>query len=132
MNEIGLSGSMPSTGATRAYTPPRVDSGSESTPATPGVTTSTPDRGSSSIPSTQTVGSASETISISSDAYRLQQAGASTTEAVDSASDTGLNSEQAMALAQSARDAMTQNPPLAFQAQSGQISAQQVASVLRA
>jgi len=132
MNEIGLSSNITSTGATKPYTPPRVDSGSESTPATPSVTTSTPDRGTNSTPPTQTVSSSSETISISSDAYRLQQAGASTTEAVDSASDTSLNSEQAMALAQSARDAMAQNPPLAFQAQSGQISAQQVASVLRA
>ena len=134
MSEISLPSSMPSTGATKAYTPPRVDSGSESTLATPSVTTSTPDSPSTSTltPSTQTVGSSSETLSISSDAYRLQQAGASTTEAVASTSDTSMDSEQAMALAQSTRDAMVQNPPLAFQAQTGQISAQQVASVLRA
>lgn len=131
MNEIGLSSNIPSTSATRAYTPPRVDSGSESTPATPSVTTSTPDRGSNSTPPTQTVSSSSETISISQDAYRLQQAGASTTGAVESTSDSGLNSEQAMAMAQTARETMAQNPQLAFQAQSGQMSAQQVASVLR-
>ena len=132
MSEISLPSSMPSTGATKAYTPPRVDSGSESTLATPSVTTSTPNSPSTPTPSTQTVGSSSETLSISSDAYRLQQAGASTTEAVASTSDTSMDSEQAMALAQSTRDAMVQNPPLAFQAQTGQISAQQVASVLRA
>lgn len=132
MSEIGLSSSVPSTGPNQAYTPPRVDSGPESTPATPSVSTSTPDSPSTSTPPTQTVGSSSETISISSDAYRLQQAGSPIAEAVDSMSDTSMDSEQAMALAQSTRDAMAQNPPLAFQAQTGQISAQQVASVLRA
>lgn len=135
MSEIGLSNSLPSAGLTRAYTPPRVDSGSESTMATPSVTTSTPDNPSTSAPPTQAVGSSSETISISPDAYRLQQANSPMMAgAVDSnsTSDTGMDSEQAMALAQSTRDAMVQNPPLAFQAQTGQISAQQVASVLRA
>ena len=132
MNEIGLSSNIPSTGATRAYTPPRVDSGTESTPATPNVTTSTPDRGPNSTPPTQTVNSSSETISISSEASRLQSAGASTTGAVESTSDSSLNSEQAMALAQTARETMMQNPQIAVQAQTGQISSQQVASVLRA
>ncbi|BCU05354.1 hypothetical protein [Allochromatium tepidum] len=131
MNEIGLSSNMPSTGATRAYTSPRVDSGSEGTPATPNVTTSTPNSGSNSTPPTQTVGSSRETISISPEALRLQQAGASTTGTVESRSDSGLDSGQAMAMAQTARETMAQNPQLAFQAQTGRISAQQVASVLR-
>ena len=133
MNEIGLSSNMRSTGATRAYTSPRVDSGSESTQATtPSVTTSTPDSGSTSTSPTQTVGASGETLSISSDAYRLQQAGASSTGAVESRSDSGLDSGQAMAMAQTARETMAQNPQLAFQAQAVQPNAQQRAAMLLA
>jgi hypothetical protein len=78
------------------------------------------------------VGSSSETISISSDAYRLQQAGSTMAEAVDSTSDTGMDSGQAMALAQTARETMAQNPQLAFQAQAVQPNAQQRAAMLLA
>ncbi|QGU31924.1 hypothetical protein E6P07_02350 [Thermochromatium tepidum ATCC 43061] len=130
MNEIGLSSNMPSIGATRSYPSPRVDSGSDSPLTSPGVTPSTLDRGPSSTSPTQ--GPSSDTLSISSDAYRLQQTGAPTTETLDSRSYNGLDSEQAIALARTTRETMVLNPQLAFQAQASQMSARQVTNALGA
>jgi hypothetical protein len=130
MNEIGLPSRLPPTGATQAYTPPRVGSESERATAASSVTTPTPGSGSTSTPPTPTVGTLSETVSISSDAYRLQQANPANTEAVDSTADGEMNSEQAMALLQTVREAMAQNPQSLFQAQTSQINGQRAGLLL--
>lgn len=131
MNEIGLSSRLPSMGTTQAYALPRVGAESERTTAASSVTTPAPDSSSVSTSQTSAVGASSEILSISSGAQLAQKVNSST-EAVDGRAGRDMSSEQATALLQSVRDVMTRNPQDFFQAQSGQISAPQVASVLRA
>ncbi|MTW22707.1 hypothetical protein [Allochromatium palmeri] len=126
MSEIGLQSNLPPTGATKAYTPPRVGSESDSTTAASNVSSSTPGSGSTSMPPTTPVGSSGETVSISSGAYSLQQTNNTSTEAAGSTTGSGMNSQDAMALLQRVQSA---NPQSLFQAQAG-IGAQQAGLLL--
>ncbi|QIK38248.1 hypothetical protein GWK36_09960 [Caldichromatium japonicum] len=116
MNDIGAMNNVMGMGAARAQMrspAPTDNTAAAGTPAAPNSGNAP-----AQMPS-------ADQLSISSDAYRLQQS-----QAAQSTSGETMDAGRAQAMLQSVQSAMAQNPQAALAAQAGQLNPQRVASLL--